>query len=92
EDQAFQVVSAIDVINATYDFANMTDEEIINALAVIRLDLQVLYDELGIEGPYVQNQERKGYRGSRGKGGFREDFTPSDDSLDDVPLDAEDSV
>jgi hypothetical protein len=89
EDQAFQVVLAIDVINATYDWANMTDEEIIDALAIVKLDLQELYDELGIEGPTVQTQARKGYRGSKSNSDSGDDLVPS---VEDVPLDAEDSA
>ena len=60
EEQAFSVISAIDVINASYDWANMTDDEIRIALDEIKLELQALYEELGIEGPIVQTQPRNG--------------------------------
>ena len=33
EDQQFAIISAIDQVNATYDWANMTDEEIQEALS-----------------------------------------------------------
>ena len=36
EDQAFAITSAIDVINATYDWSNMTDEEIEEALSAVK--------------------------------------------------------
>lgn len=84
EDQAFQVVSAIDVINATYDWANMTDEEIKVALAEVKLELQALYTELGIEGPIVQTRQRRGPSQGKGKGGrANNDFIPSGDGIPD---------
>ena len=101
EDQAFQVVSAIDVINATYDWANMSDEEIIAALDLVKLELQDLYTELGIEGPLVQSQsqKRQGQSETKGKRGSREDFVPSGDGVpdedcltDEAPAPAADAV
>lgn len=87
EDQAFQVVSAIDVINAEYDWANMSDDEITEALALVKAELHDLYIELGIEGPLVQSQlqKRQGQSESRGKGnrGSREDFIPRGDGVPD---------
>lgn len=75
EDQSFQITSAIDVINATYDFANMSDEEIEDALVLIRAEMHDLYTELGIEGPEVKTQTRT-RAGSR-KGKNRDsDFVP----------------
>jgi hypothetical protein len=56
EDQAFEIVSAIDVINATYDWQNMTDEEIIDALALVKVEMQELYTALGVESPAVQTR------------------------------------
>lgn len=49
DEEALQVVTEIDLINATYDWPNMTDDEIVDALQVAKLDLETLYDELGIE-------------------------------------------
>ena len=84
EDQAFAITSAIDVINATYDWSNMTDEEIQLALEEIKLELHDLYLELGIEGPMVQTQTRarKGNRGGKG-GRTNEDFVPYGDGTQD---------
>ena len=84
EDQAFEITSAIDVINATYDWSNMTDEEIEEALALVKEDLHNLYLELGIEGPMVQNQKRTRQGGRGGKGGREnEDFVPYGDGTQD---------
>jgi hypothetical protein len=58
EDQVFQITSAIDVINATYDWANMTDEEIQEALVLVKAEMEALYAELGIEAPMIQTQTR----------------------------------
>ena len=58
EDQAFAITSAIDVINATYDWQSMTDEEIIDALHIVKDELNVLYEELGLEPPVSQIRER----------------------------------
>jgi hypothetical protein len=94
EDQAFQVVSAIDVINASYDWANMTDEEIMVALGEIKLELQALYAELGIEGPIVQTRQRRGQTEGRGKGGGRmnDDFIPNGDGIPDEDCDLDETV
>jgi hypothetical protein len=51
EDQQFEIISLIDQFNATYDWANMTDEEIIEALAVCEDEIHALAEELGIELP-----------------------------------------
>ncbi len=58
EEQVFEIISKIDVINATYDWANMTDDEIKDALVVVRAEMNDLYDQLGIEGPMIQTQTR----------------------------------
>ncbi len=80
EDQVFAITSKIDVINATYDWNNMTDEEISETLALVKTELHDLYLELGIEGPAVQNQmrARKGNRQGRG-GSVNENFVPYGD-------------
>ena len=49
EDQQFAIISAIDQVNATYDWANMTDEEIQEALLMVQEDMYALANELGIE-------------------------------------------
>ncbi|MCK5762000.1 MAG: hypothetical protein KAH16_03780 [Candidatus Izimaplasma sp.] len=79
EEQVFEITSAIDVVNATYDWSNMTDEEIITALELIKVELHDLYLELGIEGPMVQTQtQTRARKGNRNGGGGRngEDFIP----------------
>jgi hypothetical protein len=58
EDQVFEITSTIDVINATYDWANMTDEEIQDALVLVKAEMETLYAELGIEAPMIQTQTR----------------------------------
>lgn len=78
EDQAFQIVSTIDVINATYDWANMTDEEIEAALVLVKAELNALYTELGIEGPMTQTKTQSRFR--KGKK-YNEDFVPNNDNL-----------
>lgn len=64
EDQVFAITSEIDQINAEYDWANMTDEEIAVALQEVHARLDALYTDLGIELPQTQNQ----FRGANGKG------------------------
>lgn len=51
EDQAQAIMDKIDELNTTYDWANMTDEEILDALSVVRDELRTLREELGIEIP-----------------------------------------
>jgi len=63
EEQRVAVISQVDVINATYDFTSMTNEELRTALDDIRTELHLFYDELGIEPPMVQAREQ-----------FREEF------------------
>lgn len=65
EDQVFAITSEIDQINAEYDWANMTDEEIAVALQEVHARLDALYTDLGIELPQNQNQNQ--YRGANGK-------------------------
>ena len=63
EEQRVAVISQIDVINATYDFSSMTDEELKTALDVIRTELHAFYEEQGIVPPMAQAREH-----------FREEF------------------
>lgn len=83
EDQAFAVISVIDVINATYDWANMTDAEIEEALVLVKSEMSALYDELGIEAPMTQTRTRT--RSRKGKK-WNEDFVPNYDKevIEDV--------
>ena len=74
EDQAFEVVSTIDQINAVYDWANMTDEEIEDALVLVKAEMSALYTELGIEAPMTQTQTRTR---SRKGNNWNEDFVPN---------------
>lgn len=64
EEQATLYLTAIDQINATYDWQNMSDEEIQEALAVIKVEMTELREELGIEVLQVQTQARKGRKWS----------------------------
>jgi hypothetical protein len=69
EEQAFELISFIDQVNATYDFASMTDEELQATLDEIKLELQALHEELGIEGAMIQEQHRYQKRiGGNGSG------------------------
>ena len=74
EDQAFEVVSTIDQINAVYDWVNMTDEEIEDALVLVKAEMSALYTELGIEAPMTQTQTRTR---SRKGNNWNEDFVPN---------------
>ena len=58
EEQQLIYVSTIDQINAEYDWSTMTDEEILSVLQDIKVELQELREELGIEA--VQTQTRNG--------------------------------
>jgi len=85
EEQAFAITSLIDQVNADYDFSTMTDEEIEEALVVIREELHVLHEELGLEFQYghpgerglrnaMRAREERGQgRGHRHRGDFDED-------------------
>lgn len=61
EEQQTAILTAIDQINATYDFSSMTDDEIKEALLVIEEDLDLLADELGLELPdnWMKNRFRR---------------------------------
>ena len=65
EDQVFQITSTIDVINATYDWANMTDEEIKDALVLVKAEMEALYEELGIEAPMFHGRSQSRMRNQR---------------------------
>lgn len=59
EEQALAVVSEIDLINATYDWPNMTDDEVKEALLVAKEQLVTLFEELEIDGPVQYALEAK---------------------------------
>ncbi len=61
EEQQTAILTAIDQINATYDWINMTDEEIKEALAVVQDELNLLAEELGLDLPdnWMQKRFRK---------------------------------
>ena len=80
EEQALAVTDKIDELNATYDWATMTDEEIDAALDVVKAEMETLRDELGIEAPVRDNLRdriKEGFQKSFRKGykkGFEEGF------------------
>lgn len=59
EEQAFEITSFIDQVNAEYDFSTMTEEELETAVDEIKDELEVLYEELGVEG--LMKREREGH-------------------------------
>ena len=59
EEQEALILTTIDQINATYDWPNMTDEEIIEALKVAKDELKAVYDELELDPPRVIDNIRK---------------------------------
>jgi len=64
EDQQFAIISAIDQVNATYDWTNMSDDEIKEALLVVQEDMSTLCEELGIElsDSFLQNRFQNAVR------------------------------
>lgn len=88
DEQEALYLTAIDQINAEYDWQNMTDEEIIDALAVVKEELTALKAELGIDVEAVQARAGKHWNEDfvpRGKGGSQ--GTPNGDYDGDCPLD-----
>lgn len=84
EDQQFEVISAIDQFNASYDWQNMTDEEIDAAIVEIKAELHDLYDELGIEPLSIQERAQK----RLGKGKDQERTSPNGDQDCDLDTDS----
>lgn len=91
EEQALAITAKIDEFNELYDWATMTDEEILDALKLVKDEMSLLRDELGIEAPIhnYQRRIRKAYREGF-KNGFRhgrnsqteeDDVVEGDDSL-----------
>ncbi len=67
EDQVAAITAKVDEFNTTYDWANMTDEEILAAMEVIKVELQELRTELGIERPVKDESSQQKRRGGRGQ-------------------------
>lgn len=59
DEQEALVLTTIDQINTEYDWANMTDEEIIDALQLVKTEMDALYEELGIDGPTLRQRVRE---------------------------------
>jgi hypothetical protein len=59
DEQEALVLTTIDQINAEYDWASMTDEEIIETLKLVKADMDALYEELGIDGPTLRQRVRE---------------------------------
>lgn len=89
EEQALAITTAIDEYNATYDWANMTDEEVREALLTIKDEMAALYDELGLEQPQLGDIVRHRIRG-RMHDRFHQDPVDEDVPEDDVPEDDSD--
>ena len=90
DEQEAIYLGAIDQINAEYDWTNMTDEEIIEALQLIKAELTALRDELGIEAPQTKTRAGKHWNDNfvpKGKGGNA--GVPNGDYDGDCPLDDE---
>lgn len=94
DEQEAIYLATIDQINATYDWANMTDEEIAVALQEVKAELTALRAELGIEA--VQTQTRGGKHwnsdfvpgsGNDAAGSYDGDC-PLDDVVPDETVDA----
>ena len=67
EEQAFEITSFIDQVNATYDFSEMDDEELKETLESIKEEMHALFEELGVERP--EHPESNGeHHGKRHRG------------------------
>ena len=62
EEQQAAVLAEIDEVNAAYDFENMTDDEIIEALKDIKQEFRLLFEELEIEFPEKELTPREAYK------------------------------
>ncbi|AIO19686.1 hypothetical protein KQ51_01812 [Candidatus Izimaplasma bacterium HR1] len=63
EEQQALIIEQIDEFNGTYDWATMTDEEIMDAMVIVKAELQVLHQELGLNPPINKHGHRR--HGSR---------------------------
>ncbi len=83
DEQVNEITALIDNYNATYDWANMTDDEIVTALQDFRDEMAALKDSLGIDIPLVSAPQSfgRGQGQMRGhRGGYRQSqITPIED-------------
>ena len=94
DEQEAIYLSTIDQINAEYDWATMTDEEIAVALQDVKAELEALRTELGIEAPLTQSRVRGGKKwnsefvpGSGNNGSYDGDCPVDDTVTDDTSND-----
>lgn len=89
DEQEAILMTTIDQINAEYDWANMTDEEIELALQEIKVELDALREELGIYAPQMQQRSHHGRH-------WNEDFVPNGDGErgydGDCPMDDDEVI
>lgn len=88
DEQEALYLTAIDQINVEYDWQNMSDEEIIDALAAVKEELTALRAELGIEVEAIQTRAGKRWNDEftpKGKGGSQK--APRGNYDGDCPLD-----
>lgn len=55
DEQEAVIMTAIDQINAEYDFSTMTDDQIIEVLQTERENLLSVYEDLGLEAPQIRS-------------------------------------
>jgi hypothetical protein len=87
EEQEAVYTSTIDQINAEYDWQNMTDEEIQVALQEIKVELDALRTELGIEVVKEQARQGKHWNEDFVRGGRQSNPTPNGDGTGECPVD-----
>ena len=88
EEQQVALLTAVDQINATYNWATMSDEEILDALQAIKADMELLHEELGIEAlqSRTQTRARKGRKYNDNfvpNGNYQQDGSCIDDEVTD---------
>lgn len=67
DEQSDALIAKIDELNATYDWANLSDEEILAAMEIIKAELQDLHVELGFEATKQQSRQGSENNGDYGK-------------------------
>lgn len=98
DEQEAVIMTTIDQINATYDWQNMTDEEIIAALREVHTEMVQLREDLGIQQPTIeQNRHSRRWKsefapgrafnqnGQQGRSSATDEYpcdTPTDASSD----------
>lgn len=80
EDQLLALTTYIDEVNLNYDFSNMTDDELKEALGEVKDGMKALFEEQGIELPErPEKADRpKGPRG--GKRGMKPEEQPVEET------------